>query len=117
MDGALGSVRVTAWRLKDEPEAVKKFIARMQELYSKPIKGETDVVDFMQGPIGGKSGFIRSSRGEEDGTQTFQQMFVVGAGRTVVMANYVVPLRSAGTPKHGEESRTVVEMIVTATLT
>src|SRR6267378_2800329 len=101
IDGALGSVRVTAWRLKDEAEAVKKFIARMQELYSNPIEGETEVLDLMQGPIAGKNGFIRSSRGEEDGTQTFHQMFVVGAGRTVVMANYVVPLRSAGTPEHG----------------
>ncbi len=116
-DGAVGSVRITSWRLKDETELLKKFIARMHELYSRPLEGETEILDLMEGPIGGKNGFIRSSRGEEDGVPTFHQMFVVGAGRTVVMANYVVPLRSVDTPEQRRESRTVIEMMVTAILT
>jgi len=114
--GAIGAVRVTAWRLRDEAD-VRRFVVRTQELYAEPVEGEIEIMDLIRGNIGGKDGFIRISLGAEDRVPTFTQMFVIGAKSTVVMATYVVPLHSTKTHPQKAESQTVLHIVTDASLT
>jgi len=111
--GGIGALRLTAWSLTDQPGTAEKFLARTQKLYSKTLRNESKIYDWI--PV--KNGFIRASQGVEDGVPAWITLYVIVGRRCALMGSYVVPLLRPNPPEGRVESETVTKMILTATLT
>src|SRR5947199_2387436 len=104
----LGSLRVTAWTLKDEPNALDRFMSSERERMSALQKQEARVVSLRPIDEATLKGFLRVSNCMEDGVPAAMFMWLLGSpgAETVVVGTCIIP-RAKGGEARAQQARAV----------
>ena len=112
----VGTLRISAWRTRDEPGSLEAFLARKEQEFSSPTASEKKVLATDRINMADKKGLFRISQCEEDRVPLMVTLYLLGGGTTVVLATYIMPFALYGTPEGRSESRSVMGMLLKMTL-
>jgi len=112
----IGTLRITAWRTTSDPGGLHAFLSRQEARLADLVPSERKVLAKERINMTDKKGLFRISSFDEGGRPGIATLYLIGGGTTVVLATYIVPASSFGTPAGIEEDRVVQDAMLRMTL-